>query len=257
MNTLEARWPLVVGCLLGLLLASVAFWQWGLPLAARAAASVTPRAMLAALDSQTLALLDRQLLEPSQLPAITRQRLSAAFSPLAREIDADTRYQLVFRSGEALGANAFALPNGTIVLTDDLVRLARNDREIIGVLAHEVGHVIERHGARSIYQSAGLLLFVSVLTGDVAAASTVAGALSLSLVQNGYSRGMEREADDVAARYLRRKYGTTAPLRDMLSRLERAHQDVKVPDLLSTHPGVDERLRRLEDADRQPQNARP
>lgn len=48
-----------------------------------------------------------------------------------------------------IGANAFALPDGTLVVTDELVELAGdNDDEVLAVLAHELGHIHERHGLR-------------------------------------------------------------------------------------------------------------
>lgn len=250
-NALEDRWPAVLGLLVALALSAFAFQRWGLPVAARTAALLTPRTVLAALDRQTLALLDKRLLRPTQLPAARQARLRAEFARIPRATDPSFPYTVAFRSGASLGANAFALPNGTVVVTDDLVRLAQSDREVLGVLAHEVGHVTKRHGVRSIYQSVGIVLFASLLTGDVAASSTVAGAFSVALVQNGYSRDMEREADEVAAHFLMREYGSTRALRDILQRLDQERGSLDVPDLLSTHPGTPERLanlRRLERA---------
>ena len=55
------------------------------------------------------------------------------------------RYRLELRSGEALGANALALPSGIVIMTDDLVALAKSDDEIGAVMAHELGHVRGRH----------------------------------------------------------------------------------------------------------------
>jgi predicted Zn-dependent protease len=65
------------------------------------------------------------------------------------------------------------------------------------------------------------------------------------LVQNGYSREMEREADRAAATYLVRAYGSTRPLRDILTRLTAGSGDDDLSGLLSTHPATSERLREL------------
>ena len=55
---------------------------------------------------------------------------------------------LLFRDGGKFGANAFALPSGKIIVTDQLASLL-NDEQIVGVLAHELGHVVYRHGMRA------------------------------------------------------------------------------------------------------------
>ena len=69
------------------------------------------------------------------------RRSTAAFKKLAFPEATRQPYTLVFRKSDAIGANAMALPSGTIVVTDGLVTLAEDDREILGVLAHEAGHV--------------------------------------------------------------------------------------------------------------------
>lgn len=243
-NRLEARWPLVLASLAALVVAGWAFTQYGLPVAARWAARVTPAGVLRVMDTQTVRAVDG-LLEPSQLPAGTQNRLQREFRALTREIGGDYPYRLLLRQGgDAVGPNAFALPYGTVVMTDELVQLSKSDSELLGVLAHEVGHVTGRHGARSLYQGAGLLVFVSLLSGDLISATTVAGALPTLLLQNGYSRDMEREADEVGGRYLLRHGGSTAPLAHLLQRLT-TEVGGDGPKLLSTHPGLQDRLKTL------------
>jgi len=242
-NRLERRWPVALWSVILVVAAGFGFVRYGLPVAAHAAANATPHAVLDVLDRQTLAVIERHALSPTRLRASRRAALQKHFERITRDIGGAYKYRLLFRESSLMGANAFALPGGTVVVTDDLVHLARNDEEILAVLAHEVGHVTERHGARSVYQSVGVLMFMSLITGDVASATTMAGTLSATLIENGYSREMETEADQVAGRYLVRTYGTTKPLRDILTRLSAEHGDL--PALLSTHPGGRERLRVL------------
>ncbi len=244
-QALEGRWRSALLSVLALALAVWGFTRFGLPALAGVAAQVTPPAVLRVMDAQTLRLMDRQYLKPSRLPNSARLRLSAEFTQLARERGSRTYpYRLAFRrGGKLIGANAFALPDGTVVLTDELVRLSKSDREVMGVLAHEVGHVERRHAAKSVYQGAGLLLFASLVTGDVTSAGTVGGTVALLVAQNGYSRDMEAQADGDAARYLMRHNGTTAPLRNILTRLTRRAGDDA--GLLSTHPGLQARLDHL------------
>ena len=60
---------------------------------------------------------------------------------MTKPLDDGHVYQLEFRHGGYIDANAFALPSGIIVMTDELVELAKSDDELISVLAHEIGHV--------------------------------------------------------------------------------------------------------------------
>jgi predicted Zn-dependent protease len=109
-------------------------------------------------------------------------------------------YRLVFRASR-IGPNAFALPGGTIVLTDELVRRVDADAAIVtGVLAHELGHLRERHGLRLLAQVGALGLLWSALLGDFSGLLATAPAL---LGQASYSRDAEREADGEAVRVLR------------------------------------------------------
>ncbi|GAA0522077.1 M48 family metallopeptidase [Deinococcus depolymerans] len=255
---LEASWGAALGAVAvtGALLWG--FVTFGVPVLARQAAAVTPAGVLAAFDRETLQVLEgRDLIGPSALGAARQAQLQAAFRDVSSWAGGGYGYRLLLRDGEpggaGIGANAFALPNGTVVMTDQLVALARSDRELAGVLAHEVGHVTHRHGLASVYQALGLSLILTALTGDVVSASTFAAAVPVALVQGGYSRAAETQSDAVAARFMLERYGSTQPLRTILARLEAQDTGPDLPDLLGTHPGTDariEHLKQLEDAAR-------
>ena len=143
-----------------------------------------------------------------------------------------------------MGANAFALPSGLIIMTDDLVRLAEDDRELGAVLLHEMAHVERRHGVRALLQHAGVFLIVSTLAGDLTAITSLAGALPTMLVESGYSRDFEREADrDAARRMLEMGWGT-GPFARMLRRLGAGRAGLP-SDVTSSHPLIEERVRNL------------
>ena len=95
--------------------------------------------------------LDRLVLEPSELPVDRkdeiRQLVGRSFPHLP-----PCRLSLGLSKGGDLGANAFALPDGVIVFTDELVDLLESDAEILAVFAHGGGHVVERHSLRQILQ---------------------------------------------------------------------------------------------------------
>jgi Zn-dependent protease with chaperone function len=225
----------------------LAYW-YGIPLAARFVADRLPASVVGRLSSETLSLLDRRILAPTAVPSERRDAIAGAFRLLALPAGADADYTLVFRKSEVLGANAFALPSGTIVVTDGLVMLTRDDRELLGVLAHEAGHVAGRHGLRNVLQNSIVGLAAAWFIGDV---STMLAAAPAALVEASYSRDLEREADAYAIEVMRANAIPLHLLADVLRRLEESHGGMTAGALgyLSSHPATPERLQRLEAAD--------
>nr|WP_286206610.1 M48 family metallopeptidase [Thauera linaloolentis] len=218
--------------------------------------------MAARLGDGVLELLDGRLLKPSALPAEEQARLRARFEPFLRSAGGGMPLRVEFRDAAAsVGPNALALPSGTLVFTDQLVRLAGSDEELIGVLAHEIGHVEHRHALRHAIQGSTLGLAATVLTGDISSISSVIAAIPVILTELGYSRDFEFEADRHAAAVLRQHGLSPAVLGDLLARLDRRHADDCAREAaaagggdchgedwwryLSTHPPTAERIRRI------------
>jgi Zn-dependent protease with chaperone function len=222
----EASPKALVASILVFLALLVAGYRYGIPLAARAVADRMPDAVTTAVTRQVLAVLEGQLLEASQLPGTRQQQLAGEFKRLIGAADAG-RYELLFRRGPAFGANAFALPSGVIVVTDDLVRLALDDREILGVLAHEAGHVVHHHGMRLVVQNSTLTLLVGWYVGDF---SSIIAVAPTALLQAKYSRDFEREADAYAADVLLARGISPSVLADILERIESDARPGAPPD---------------------------
>jgi predicted Zn-dependent protease len=101
--------------------------------------------------------------------------------------------------------NAFAMPGGYVGVNAGLVVAARSESELAGVLAHEIGHVVQRHIARGMTQQKqdAIIMVASLLAALVAArSSSQAPEAALAFGQAaaidselGFSRGAEREAD--------------------------------------------------------------
>jgi hypothetical protein len=222
-------------------------YLYGIPVVAKAVANQVPDIAANRLSTEVLAMLDREVFTPSDLPLARQQELEAAFTRLTPPSTArGARYGLEFRKSDLLGANALALPSGTIIVTDGLVALARDDREILGVLAHEAGHVDHRHGLRNVLQNSIVGLVIAWFIGDV---STIAAAAPAALLEANYSRELEREADAFAAQVLKANDIPVRHLADILRRLdaESGQSDLSgALGYLSSHPATSERLQRLE-----------
>jgi predicted Zn-dependent protease len=221
---------------LGALAAAV--WL-GIPALAGVAARALPPGADAQLGEKTLAALDEALLSASALPAARREEIGALFESLASRSEPGAK--LVLRNGGRVGANAFALPGNLVILTDQLTALAADDTEIAAVLAHELGHVAERHALRSALQNVSIVLLIAATLGDVTSVSSLAAALPTALVQLQYSRRFEREADGYAVALLSDTGRDPEALASVLARLDQESPVGDFPAYLSTHPDPDER----------------
>jgi Zn-dependent protease with chaperone function len=214
------------------------------------AATAVPAAVTDRLSRQTLTMLDARFLEPSELGTDRSAHLQNLFHGLVDRKRSPVNYCLEFRKSGQVGANAFALPSGLIVMTDELVGLAENDRELIGVMAHEVAHVENRHGLRVLFQNAGTFLLVSALVGDVSSITAAGKNLPTLLIESGYSRRFEKEADRAAGTYLIRMGWGTVSLQNILARLAKTAPIHPAFALFSTHPDLEERIGYLKKMDR-------
>lgn len=235
-------------------------FRYMLPWAAERLSSQVPDAVLQQMSDSTRKFLERGILQPSKLSVERQQELALAFAKLYTGSAETPRYRILFRRSDRLGANAFALPDGTLVLLDGLVELADGDNEINAVLAHELGHVQRRHGVRMLLQGSIIGLVLTWYVGDFSA--LLAGAPTV-LLQAKYSRDMEREADEYAAQVLQRNGMSTCLLADMLVKLEISHEkkvanaaekgrDAKegdanniAEDYFASHPSTRERARMI------------
>jgi Zn-dependent protease with chaperone function len=244
--------------LLGLLVTVAFVWggvRHGIPQLAETTAFALPATVSRQVGEGVLELLDDELLFPSELPAGEQTRLRQRFAAMMASGGLPIR--LEFRKAAAeLGATAFALPSGTVVFTDQLVGLAERDEELLGVLAHEIGHIERRHGLRQVLQGSALGLLAMTVTGDLSSVSSLIAGIPVILTQLGYSRDFEHEADRFAAELMVSQGIDPALLGSMLMRLEQDVRQCPQPgrceatehgwsSYLSTHPPTAERLRQL------------
>ena len=227
--------------------ASISF---GLPFLAEHAAKSLPEDVLDDAAESTLEFLDKVALEPTSLPSARRMEINSLVRS-SFPMHAGLRWNLVFRSGGSLGANAFALPNGTIVFTDELVELLESDEEILAVFAHELGHVVGRHSLRQVFQDAGIAVLSFLIIGEATDVLQEAlNVLPAALMHNAYSREFEREADDYAIKLLREAGIPSKRLGDALHRLTEQHGGDEGIKYFSSHPPTKERIEKAKEADK-------
>jgi Zn-dependent protease with chaperone function len=240
--------------LLALAVLVVGLWgtiKYGVPAAAKLIAFRLPPSVDNIASRQTLEVLDRSLLRPSELDKDTQTRLLNHFQPVIQD-HSDYRLKILFRRGNRLGPNAFALPDGTIVFTDEMVALSKHDDGLTGILVHEIGHIVNRHGMRTVVQDSLLGFALLAITGDVSGSSELFMTFPVFLTQMAYSREFEREADRYALNYMRSHGIPTPYFAQLIRRIDQKMRgiskasDQKWLDYLSTHPMTEERLKDFE-----------
>jgi Zn-dependent protease with chaperone function len=257
---MQDRWRWAVASVAIITLCMVASYLWGLPWAAETLAPRVPVSVMVPVSEEALSQLDNYLLQASSLPEARRKKLQDGFQALVATDPSLAIYgdklALGFRSAPTIGPNAFTLPSGQIVLFDELVKLYEDDEEILAVLCHELGHLNKRHGVRQLIQSSAVAAVTVAVFGDF---SYTASMLSAVVLNSGYSREMENEADAYAADLLRRQGKSPLLLASALEKMEafyerkgkgdkddgKQKEGVKFPDWLSSHPDTAKRVRRL------------
>jgi len=152
--------------------------------------------------------------------------------------------------------NAFAAPGGLILVTRGLIECCKSEDELASVLAHEIGHVEKKHGLRAIrtgrLNSALTVLAVESaknLAGDDLAQVTQAfdesiNEISTTLMNSGYSRKLEYEADAAAIAILENAGYQPGSLVAMLENMNRSW-DPNRHDFAATHPPPADRIHQL------------
>lgn len=220
----------------------VAAYEWGLPWAAAKVARHLPPAIGKTLSVQTLRILDGNILESSKIPEARQEALRTGLHALQLPEGGTPDSELLFRRSRQLGANAFTMPDGTIIVLDDLITSIGDDRQILAVFAHELGHAYGRHGLQLLLQSSAVGAFWTLYVGDISGLLAAAPAV---LVQAHYSQEFERQADDYGAALLTRNGMSPALLADALDKLSKSHSGSSKGGYLSSHPSTNERMRHL------------
>jgi hypothetical protein len=236
----ERRWTVALAALV---LAAGLLWiafQYGIPRLVDRGLRLVPAELDARIGAGGLALLDEQVFAPSRLSTERQRVLRAAFAGVAADLGYTGRVRLEFRRGLRVGANAFALPDGSVIVTDELVDVAAHDDELRAVFAHEIGHVSHRHAMRMLLAGSLSSLLTFAVLGDVSSATTLVAGIPATITHAAYSREYERDADRLARAWLESAHVPHGRLDDLLRRL--AQRSGGGWTYLSTHPPLDERL---------------
>ncbi len=176
-------------------------------------------------------------------------QLAALAAPLTKTVGG-TNLQFTFHIVEDEEPNAYALPGGHIIVYTGMLELVDRPEELLGVIAHEVAHVTQKHGFRKMLSAAGpFLIFGVFLRGG----NGMLGVLSENsglLIQQSFSQEYETEADNVGWQYLVDANLDPRGMSDLFLKLKGYEMSQKLdhttPAAFDSHPALDKRLKRLD-----------
>jgi predicted Zn-dependent protease len=136
--------------------------------------------------------------------------------------------------------NAFALPNGHLIIYSGLILNSDNQEELIGVVCHEIAHIELNHVMKKLVKEIGLSVLISITTGNSGAEVIRETAKMLS--SSAFDRSLEKEADIKAVDYLVNANINPEPFADFLYKLsDTEHEAIKYLTWISTHPDSKDR----------------
>jgi predicted Zn-dependent protease len=154
--------------------------------------------------------------------------------------------------------NAFALPGGQVFITAALFNQLQSEDQLAGVLGHEIGHVIARHGAQRIAKmelTQGLTGAAVIASGDYNTAQ--AAQMIGNLINMSYGRDQELQSDDLGVRFMSEAGYDPNEMIAVMKILEKAGGGQQQPEFFSTHPSPANRVERIREAIRKYTNKEP
>ncbi|MEM8827938.1 MAG: M48 family metalloprotease [Cyanobacteria bacterium P01_G01_bin.19] len=147
--------------------------------------------------------------------------------------------------------NAFALPGGQVFITAALLRRLNSEAQLAGVLGHEVGHVIGRHGAEHLAKQqlgAALVNAVGIAASDERGNGRQAAILAQAvnqMVNLKYGREDELESDRLGFRFMTEAGYNPVGIVELMQILDSARGGGQQPEFMSTHPNPGNRIEQL------------
>ena len=159
-----------------------------------------------------------------------------------------------FKVVDTKAVNAFALPGGYVYINRGLLDLVDNESELAGIMGHEIGHIVARHGTRQLSKRlvlAGILIGASEAIGQKSekwgAITQVAGSLGFFLGMMKYSRDDERESDWLAINEMYRAGYNPEGMVTLFGKFKKLHKrnPSRFEQFFLSHPNTDERIENM------------
>lgn len=251
LHQIEKSWKwAVVGSLLTVAIGFSAF-RWGLPVLSTKIAEKLPVSVHEAISTQTMATLDRFILQESETAEVAQAEIRDRFADMVAKLPPhEFSFKLHFRQMKGI-PNAMALPGGDVIVTDALLKLVEHSDELDSVLLHEMGHVIERHGLEHAVQTSAVSVIAALAFGDLSGVGEIGVGMPVFLLQSSYSRQRESEADSFALARMGELEKDPRHFASLITRLggsegeeDSSDNQERGPAYFSSHPHAAERAKK-------------
>ncbi len=163
----------------------------------------------------------------------------------AAELNLKNEKPLRFTVVESEEVNAFAAPNGQIVVFSGILKNMESSDELVALLAHEASHVNLRHSIKMLCRNLAGYMVVSLLFSDVNGIIAVLADNAQQLHSLSYSRGFEQEADEEGLKILMDNKINPNGMVKLFEQLEKENK-ISIPKILSSHPLTKERKEHMQ-----------
>lgn len=144
------------------------------------------------------------------------------------------------------GVNAFASPGGIVHITRGALGLIKSEAELSGVLAHEIAHITRKHTVNAIRKNKGFKLASDAVPGSREYIGALANAAYENIVERGFDRGDEEDADREGARLANKVSYNPGGLTTFLTKLAERNKGVATRNaLFASHPETQGRIAKL------------
>lgn len=159
----------------------------------------------------------------------------------AKQLNLKNTKNLKFTVVKSDEINAFALPDGNIVVFSGILKEMEDYDELVGLLGHEASHVNNRHSMKMLCRSLSGYLFVSVILGDANGIMATIGDNVNSFQSLSFSREFEHQADADGFKILIANKVNPQGMSNLFKRLQQ-HHSISIPEFLSSHPVTENRI---------------
>ncbi|WP_437615108.1 M48 family metallopeptidase [Erwinia sp. V71] len=245
----------VLAVLLATLILIVLYVWVLLPWVSRHLALHIPDYIERQLGQQTQQLLSVSGFRTSELSAPEQQRINQLFArvmpPALHDDSLPPQLKLMQFPG---GPNALMLADGTLIISDSLVKLATHDDALAAIMLHEMGHHHWRHPMRMLVRSSLVTLSYMWMTGDVSGIGDTLLQSAAFVDQMQFSREMEREADQWAIAQMQKQGRSLQEMARIYALIaqegEKQDGGLALPQWLSTHPDMPHRIEAIKAAEK-------
>ncbi|GJL67286.1 MAG: hypothetical protein NPIRA05_22570 [Nitrospirales bacterium] len=223
-------------------------FTWGIPWISGPVTTLIPTAWekeLGQFMASKLAPPDTQCTKPHVIDS-----LETIINTLSRSVESNP-YSFHIHVVDSPAVNALAAPGGHIIVFQGLLNNTQSAEEMAGVLAHEMQHILQRHGMRLLVQNFSMGFMIGALSGDVSGIMTFGLQAAHVLQTLSYTRNVEEQADHEGLQLLLRSgispQGMLNFFRTINEKFDKKQQSSQqVTQYLHTHPSTEERIDRLQ-----------